>query len=180
MAVEPRHVLVVKPAAGLETRAVFAMPQARARLRARTAAHSHRAATAARIAGFSERDAAQAATGFENAAPSSPSRNAPAPFGEAGSRVWDDLGDDANDLQAAACELCPDVAQALALLRATCGNARMTGSGSAVFAVVPPGAAVPSMPALPEGWTGRVCRTLTEHPLRGWAVNTIQGWAPHG
>lgn len=184
MAVEPRTVLVVKPAAGLETRAVFGTARVRELVAARTAAAATAAptaeTTAARIAGFSERDAVRAVERDENAAPSSPSRNAPAPLGEAGSRVWDDPGDDGNDLQAAACELCPDVAQALALLRATCGNARMTGSGSAVFAVVPPGAAIPSMPALPDGWTGRVCRTLPEHPLRGWAAHPLPGRVPHG
>lgn len=76
-----------------------------------------------------------------------------------------------NDLQAAAEAACAEVGQADAMLRKVFGNARMTGSGSALFARA--GAAeepVAGMPAgLPEGWTGRMCRSLSVHPLHGWA-----------
>ncbi len=80
-----------------------------------------------------------------------------------------------NDLQPAAESLCPEVAQAAVLLAGRFGNSRMTGSGSAVFAVVGPadGADASPMamnlPDLPAGWVGRMCRSLAQHPLAGWA-----------
>jgi len=72
-----------------------------------------------------------------------------------------------NDLQAAAEDLCPDVARAAAGLVARFGNSRMTGSGSAVFARV--GQDEASAGAWPAGWTSRICRSLERHPLAGWA-----------
>lgn len=82
-----------------------------------------------------------------------------------------------NDLQPVAEMLCPEVQQAAALLQQGFGNSRMTGSGSAVFAVLggnegtgaSPGLAIPA--DLPPGWVGRLCRSLDEHPLRGWAAD---------
>jgi 4-diphosphocytidyl-2-C-methyl-D-erythritol kinase len=80
-----------------------------------------------------------------------------------------------NDLQPVAERLSPEVAQAAALLAGRFGNSRMTGSGSAVFAVVGPAdgsgrpAQATSLPELPAGWAGRICRTLGQHPLLGWA-----------
>ena len=77
-----------------------------------------------------------------------------------------------NDLQAAAQDRCPEVAQAARWLQARYGNSRMTGSGSAVFARVgtetPPMATLPA-DELPPGWVGRMCRSLVAHPLLGWA-----------
>lgn len=71
-----------------------------------------------------------------------------------------------NALQPVAEGLCPEVAQAVALLR-RCGLAgRMTGSGSAVFALLPPTGVVPQVPG---GWQVRVCSNLDAHPLVGWA-----------
>ena len=76
-----------------------------------------------------------------------------------------------NDLQAAAEAECAQVVQAAAGLYRCFGNSRMTGSGSAVFATAgtgsEPSAAMPS--ELAPGWTGRMCRSLVEHPLLGWA-----------
>jgi 4-diphosphocytidyl-2-C-methyl-D-erythritol kinase len=107
-----------------------------------------------------------------------------------------------NDLQPGAEALEPTVAQALQILRTALMeplaahsptlrfelrfDARMTGSGSAVFAVI--GASdcsgllgrrglsderldglqglLPDL--LPEGWQGRLCEGLREHPLRDW------------
>ena len=75
-----------------------------------------------------------------------------------------------NDLQAAAEDLCPDVARAAAGLFARFGNSRMTGSGSAVFARLDEDqAATASTGAWPAGWTSRTCRSLERHPLAGWA-----------
>jgi 4-diphosphocytidyl-2-C-methyl-D-erythritol kinase len=76
-----------------------------------------------------------------------------------------------NDLQPAAQNLCPEVAQAARLLEERFGNSRMTGSGSAVFARAGhedrPMATMPAQPA--PGWVGRMCRSLEAHPLLGWA-----------
>jgi 4-diphosphocytidyl-2-C-methyl-D-erythritol kinase len=78
-----------------------------------------------------------------------------------------------NDLQRPAEDRCPEVAQAADWLRRHFGNGRMTGSGSAVFARNgmddQPLATWPVEDPLPPGWEGRMCRGLTEHPLRGWA-----------
>ena len=77
-----------------------------------------------------------------------------------------------NDLQGVAASVCADVAEALRHMRAHFGNARMTGSGSAVFSRI--GNADLSKATWPAGfwppdWTGRLCRVLPEHPLRRWA-----------
>jgi 4-diphosphocytidyl-2-C-methyl-D-erythritol kinase len=80
-----------------------------------------------------------------------------------------------NDLQAAAEDRCVEVAQAARWLEQRFGNSRMTGSGSAVFARVgtgdPPMATglVDASSELPAGWVGRLCRSLNQHPLAGWA-----------
>ncbi len=78
-----------------------------------------------------------------------------------------------NDLQPAAEDRCPEVVQATRWLQARYGNSRMTGSGSAVFARVGT-AESPTAPwpadELPHGWVGRLCRSLPQHPLAGWAA----------
>jgi 4-diphosphocytidyl-2-C-methyl-D-erythritol kinase len=76
-----------------------------------------------------------------------------------------------NDLQRAAEALCPGVAEAGRWLEARFGNSRMTGSGSAVYARA--GAGVRPVATMhegewPEGWVGRMCRSLDVHPLAGW------------
>jgi 4-diphosphocytidyl-2-C-methyl-D-erythritol kinase len=79
----------------------------------------------------------------------------------------------ANDLQAAAEAECAQVVQAASMLHQRFGNGRMTGSGSAVFARAgtgdQPAAAMPA--DLAPGWVGRMCRSLGEHPLVGWAAD---------
>jgi 4-diphosphocytidyl-2-C-methyl-D-erythritol kinase len=78
-----------------------------------------------------------------------------------------------NDLQAAAEAECAQVVQAASSLHQRFGNSRMTGSGSAVFARAgtgpEPSAAMPG--ELAPGWAGRMCRSLVEHPLVGWAAD---------
>ena len=134
---------VLKPAATIATRAIFAHPLLR------------RDSEAVIVAGSPE-DAGR--------------MDWPAAWGDAGSGASGLFG--RNDLQAAAEQTCPEVAQAARWLEARYGNSRMTGSGSAVFAKVgadePPTAAFPAE-AVPPGWVGRMCRGLAEHPLRGWA-----------
>jgi len=138
---------VLKPAAGLETRAVFG------------SAKVAQAVEAARIAGFSE-----ASFGMPPGGPQVLREDDPELA----------LGAGRNDLQAAAEDLCPDVSRALALLHDAYGDSRMTGSGSAVFAragqakegSLPPAAMPVDWPA---GWSGRMCRSLERHPLGSWA-----------
>jgi 4-diphosphocytidyl-2-C-methyl-D-erythritol kinase len=74
-----------------------------------------------------------------------------------------------NDLQPVAQALCPPIARVAQWLEQRFGNSRMTGSGSALFSTV--GADGVSWPEgeLPEGWSGRMCRSLAHHPLRDWA-----------
>jgi 4-diphosphocytidyl-2-C-methyl-D-erythritol kinase len=78
-----------------------------------------------------------------------------------------------NDLQPPAEDRCPEVAQAAGWLQRHFGNSRMTGSGSAVFARNgmdgQPLATWPVEDPLPPGWAGRMCRSLEQHPLAGWA-----------
>jgi 4-diphosphocytidyl-2-C-methyl-D-erythritol kinase len=140
---EPAWFAVVKPAGSLETRAVFASRRVAERIEA------------ARIAGFSEGGLEGGLTIGLNSGPE---------LAE---------GDGRNDLQAAAEDLCPDVASAAALLHETYGNSRMTGSGSAVFARAgkagPGSAPTAAMPhGWPAGWSSRMCRSLERHPLAAW------------
>jgi len=82
-----------------------------------------------------------------------------------------------NDLQTVAQRLCPGVAQALDWLGSQGLAGRMTGSGSAVFARIPPDftgeEALKTAPAglknPPAGWKVRVCGNMEAHPLVGWA-----------
>ena len=78
-----------------------------------------------------------------------------------------------NDLQPPAEAVCPEVAQAASVLNERFGNSRMSGSGSAVFAragmLERPVAQIPEN--LPPGWVGRMCRSLQQHPLVGWAAD---------
>jgi 4-diphosphocytidyl-2-C-methyl-D-erythritol kinase len=73
-----------------------------------------------------------------------------------------------NDLQPAAEELCGDVTQALQWLGSQGLEGRMSGSGSAVFALLPTGQA-PEAP--PAGWQVRECGNMEVHPLSGWAAS---------
>lgn len=82
-----------------------------------------------------------------------------------------DAGFGHNDMQAAAEAECAQVAQAAAVLHQQFGNSRMTGSGSAVFARA--GTGTHPSAAMPDGlapdWIGKMCRSLSEHPLLEWA-----------
>jgi 4-diphosphocytidyl-2-C-methyl-D-erythritol kinase len=74
-----------------------------------------------------------------------------------------------NDLQPVAEQLCPQVTEAIEWFGALGLNARMTGSGSAVFATMPHEAKLTGLPEIPEGWQVRQCGNLAVHPLAGWA-----------
>ena len=73
-----------------------------------------------------------------------------------------------NDLQPVAQALCPEIDQALQWLTTFGLSPRMTGSGSAVFAQLPPEVEIPSPP---HGWQMRVCSNMAVHPLAGWATS---------
>lgn len=78
-----------------------------------------------------------------------------------------------NDLQPVAQRLCPEVRQAIEWLGSQGLAARMTGSGSAVFAPLEPRDNAPhglSLDDPPPGWQLRQCSNLAVHPLAGWAV----------
>jgi 4-diphosphocytidyl-2-C-methyl-D-erythritol kinase len=75
-----------------------------------------------------------------------------------------------NDLEPVAAARHPDVAAALAALGRAAGNARMSGSGSSVFAACESaGTARRAVLALPPGLRGLVVRTLARHPLASFA-----------
>lgn len=98
--------------------------------------------------------------------------------GFAANDAADVLGEDIfrfghNDLQPVAQRLCPEVRQAIEWLGSQGLEARMTGSGSAVFAPLEQRDNVPHGPLLddpPPGWQLRQCSNLAVHPLAGWAV----------
>lgn len=80
-----------------------------------------------------------------------------------------------NDLEPVARQLEPQVAESLEYLSRQGLRARMTGSGSAVFALLPPdnvpGQVLAQAPArwAREGWVVRECGNMEVHPLVGWA-----------
>ena len=71
-----------------------------------------------------------------------------------------------NDLQPVAQALCPQVTQAIEWLKDRGLQARMTGSGSAVFAQM---SHEVDLNNAPEGWQVKACENLMIHPLAGWA-----------
>ncbi len=77
-----------------------------------------------------------------------------------------------NDLQPVAETQCSDVRQAIDWLATRGLSARMTGSGSAVFAPMPHEA---DLTGAPSGWQIRQCNNLGIHPLAGWASNQNKG-----
>ena len=70
-----------------------------------------------------------------------------------------------NDLQPVAELLCPAVGQSIAWFAGQGLPARMTGSGSAVFAPLP---ADTLLHEAPGDMALRVCNSLEAHPLQGW------------
>ncbi len=146
---------VLKPAAAIETRSIFASPLL------------VRDTQAVILESF-----LVDARNLQSWQPDKQALREPGRDGPTEGACEDWLGDfGRNDLQAAASALCTEVAQAAGLLQAQFGNSRMTGSGSAVFAragtQAQPSAVLPAR--LAPGWVGRMCRSLEIHPLCGWA-----------
>jgi len=75
-----------------------------------------------------------------------------------------------NDLQPVAQRLCPAVTDAIEWLGDQGLKARMTGSGSSVFAKMPQGPHEAELLEAPAGWQVRQCSNLAVHPLVGWAA----------
>lgn len=71
-----------------------------------------------------------------------------------------------NDLQPVAQAICPEVNQALFVLKDAGFKVRMTGSGSAVFA---PCASNAEKIQVPDHFLFRHCSNMDVHPLQGWA-----------
>ena len=71
-----------------------------------------------------------------------------------------------NDLQPVAQTLCPGVEQAIQALNQVGLKARMTGSGSAVFAHCMDSTTKVSVP---DRFLARLCSNMEAHPLQGWA-----------
>jgi 4-diphosphocytidyl-2-C-methyl-D-erythritol kinase len=69
-----------------------------------------------------------------------------------------------NDLQAVAQTHCPDISECVLLLKGLGLSARMTGSGSAVFAPTDSG----QLPQVPSTWFAAHTHSLCEHPLKSW------------
>ena len=78
-----------------------------------------------------------------------------------------------NDLEPVARQLCPEVGEACQWLGSQGLQARMTGSGSAVFALLSPGQSLGQAPAhwAGSGWVVRECSKMEVHPLVGWAAS---------
>ena len=173
VAVHVRNYAVVKPAASLETAAIFGHPALK-----RDSEPVILSGSSGGSARFDERSGNPS---------SQPGAAGPA---DALTLTGATEGFGRNDLQPVAEDRCPEVAEVARWLEARFGNSRMTGSGSAVFARVgtdldiSSGAAASpeAMPApsglpnascdlagLPAGWVGRSCRGLAQHPLLDWA-----------
>lgn len=77
-----------------------------------------------------------------------------------------------NVLQPVAEQQCSAVSAGIEWLAARGLAARMTGSGSALFARLPSGAKQPtaSWPHPPSGWQMRECGSLSTHPLQCWTA----------
>ena len=76
-----------------------------------------------------------------------------------------------NDLEPVARQLCPEVGEAIEWLGSQGLSARMTGSGSAVFALLPEGKILAQAPEhwAQSNWVVRECSKMEAHPLVGWA-----------
>ncbi|MBL0917998.1 MAG: 4-(cytidine 5'-diphospho)-2-C-methyl-D-erythritol kinase [Hydrogenophaga sp.] len=74
-----------------------------------------------------------------------------------------------NDLQPVAQALCPEVGDCIDWLASQGLPARMSGSGTAVFAPLP--AEGGTLGDAPAGWRVRVCSNMDVHPLADWCAD---------
>ncbi len=76
-----------------------------------------------------------------------------------------------NDLQSVAQTVCQGITDTLMWMKSSGFEGRMTGSGSAVFAVLPDCSKSLTDPiGAPEKTVVRLCRNLGHHPLLGWCM----------
>lgn len=73
-----------------------------------------------------------------------------------------------NDLQSVAQQLCPEVLDSINWLKQQDLDARMTGSGSAVFAHITESVDLKDAPGI---WKIKECSNMEAHPLSGWAFS---------
>lgn len=135
----PGRFAVVKPPEGIDTRQIFTAPDLQ------------RATPTAIISGFAAHSESHQGQVDEN--------------GKSGFLGFAGFG--RNDLQPVAQRLCPAVTEAIEWLGRQGLKARMTGSGSSVFATMPHDA---ELAEAPQGWQVRKCSNLAVHPLVGWAA----------
>lgn len=167
-----RWYAIVKPPVAIETRAVFGSPLLIPKKRPDI------------LAGFTQNggssNADESASGASPHATTEAAAIASAKVAAAGNTLTEGLaakavlaaGFGCNDLQEAAKAVSGQVGQAIELLRLRYGNSRMTGSGSAVFAIAGEGAQASSaLPQVPQGWSAKLCRSLARHPLASWALD---------
>lgn len=137
----PARFAVVKTPEGLDTRLIF------------SATDLERASPVAIITGFAAESESLEATNLESSVLS----DSVFDFGH-------------NDLQPVAQRLCPAVTDAIEWLGTQGLKARMTGSGSSVFAKMPQAPQEAELLEAPKGWQVRECSNLEVHPLYGWAT----------
>lgn len=130
--------LVVKPPAGVSTQRIFTHPDLK------------RDTKTAILQGFAANDTAGAQGEW---------------VADSMARV---LAAGHNDLQPVAQALCPEIGDALKWLSDQRLQGRMSGSGSAVFALLPEDWTPERLTPAPEAWVVRVCSNGDAHPLADW------------
>ena len=143
--VAPQRFAVLKPAASIETRALFSSDLLAATVQA--------AILESLIANVG----------------SEAGNNQPLGLTDSQIENFTAAGFGRNDLQPAAQAQCTELVQAAEMLQKQFGNSRMTGSGSAVFARADATSGHELATNLPPAWVGKMSRSLEQHPLVGWA-----------
>ncbi len=136
--------IVVKPATGASTAAIFGSPNLK------------RDTKPAILSGFAANDIQNTFGSQDDPPPGNRSCSSPWSFGQ-------------NDLQAVAQDVCPEITACLDWLASKGLSARMTGSGSAVFAPLADDVDVSGLVQdAPSQWVVKICSNMDVHPLHGW------------
>ncbi|MGE0100241.1 MAG: 4-(cytidine 5'-diphospho)-2-C-methyl-D-erythritol kinase [Hydrogenophaga sp.] len=139
---QPARFVVVKPAGGASTQRIFGSPELK------------RDTKTATIQGFAANDARNETDGG---------------FQASGALdIQEILAFGHNDLQPVAQAICPEVGHCIQWLESQGLQARMTGSGTAVFAQL---AQAKNLAPAPGGWTVRECANMDAHPLLDWCAD---------
>jgi 4-diphosphocytidyl-2-C-methyl-D-erythritol kinase len=138
----PARFVVVKPPGGASTQRIFSSPELK------------RDTKTATIQGFAANDARNEMGGR---------------FQVSGTlEVREILAFGHNDLQPVAQAICPEVGHCIQWLESQGLQARMTGSGTAVFAHL---AQATNLTPAPGGWMVRECANMDAHPLLDWCAD---------